>query len=121
MDGHPTQPKYDLEERTYEFASRVRQLVKRMPRCIGNFEDGKQLVRASGSVGANYIEANEGLGEKDFVLHVKISKKEAKEARYWLRLLDLAEKPELEKERVALMTEAGELVRIFAAMVRNRT
>jgi len=43
------------------------------------------LVRASGSVGANYIEANESLSKKDFLMRVKICRKEAKESRYWLR------------------------------------
>ena len=79
---------YDLEERTFLFAKRVRAFVKRLPRNIANFEDGKQLVKPSGSVGANYIEANESLSKKDFVLRIKISRKEAKETRFWLRLLD---------------------------------
>ena len=57
---------YDLEERTFEFAKRVRALVKSLPRTIANNEDGTQLIRASGSVGANYIEGNEALNKKDF-------------------------------------------------------
>ncbi|MCE5276728.1 MAG: four helix bundle protein [Planctomycetaceae bacterium] len=76
---------YDLEERTFEFARDVRLLVKRITLTIANIEDCKQLIRSSGSVGANYIEANESLGKKDFQMHVKISRKEAKESRYWLR------------------------------------
>ena len=69
---------YDLEERTFEFARRVRQFVKKLPRTICNIEDAKQLVRSSGSVGANYIEANEALGKKDFIMRAKISRKESK-------------------------------------------
>jgi four helix bundle protein len=72
---------YDLEERTFEFARRTRAFVKRLPRTVCNFEDVKQLVRASGSVGANYIEANECLGKKDFGMRVKISRKEANSVR----------------------------------------
>jgi four helix bundle protein len=121
MDVQNSKKPYDLEERTLQFARRVRQLVKCMPRGVSNFEDGKQLVRASGSVGANYIEANESLGDRDFLLHAKISRKEAKEAHYWLRLLDLAEKPELEVERGLLLQESNELVKIFSAIVRKRT
>ena len=52
---------YDLEERTFLFAQRVRAFVRTLPRSISNFEDIKQVVRSSGSVGANYIEANESL------------------------------------------------------------
>ena len=81
--------KYDLEERTFQFARRVRRFLKQIPKTVGNHEDGKQLIRASGSVGANYIEANESLSDKDFLFRVKICRKEAKESRYWLRLLDL--------------------------------
>jgi four helix bundle protein len=79
---------YDLEERTFLFAKRVRQFVKKLPRTVSNLEDVKQLVKASGSVGANYIEANEALGKKDFLMRLKISRKEAKESIYWLRLVD---------------------------------
>jgi four helix bundle protein len=88
---------------------------------VSNFEDGKQVIKSSGSVGANYIEANESLGNKDFLLHIKISRKEAKESHYWLRLLDLDAKPEFEPERQALLQEADELTRIFGAIVRKKS
>ena len=81
---------YDLEERTFEFANDVRLFIKSLPKTIANIEDAKQIVRSSGSVGANYIEANEKLSKKDFLLRMKISRKEAKESVYWLRLIDAA-------------------------------
>ena len=121
MQANERKQEYDLEERTYQFALRVRRLVKRLPRTVGNYEDGKQLIRSSGSVGANYIEANESLGEKDFLLHIKISRKEAKESHYWLRLLDLEACPELEGERCAILQEAKELTLIFGAIFRNKS
>ena len=108
MNDTQGQRVYDLEERTYQFARDVRCLVKQVSRTIGNCEDGKQVVRSSGSVGANYIEANESLGDKDLLLHLKISRKEAKETRYWLRLLDLDDKPMLESKRLELIQEADE-------------
>jgi four helix bundle protein len=61
-----SKPVYDLEERTYQFAKAVRLFVKTLPKTMANIEDGKQLIKASGSVGANYIEANESLGKKTF-------------------------------------------------------
>jgi len=76
MEGERPPEKYDLEERTYQFAHQVREFIKRIPKTLSNYEDSKQVVRASGSVGANYIEANESLGDKDFLLHIKISRKE---------------------------------------------
>ncbi len=80
---------YDLEDRTFEFARDVRAFVKVLPKTLSNIEDGKQLIRSSGSVGANYIEANESLSKKDFIMRIKISRKEAKESQYWLKLIDI--------------------------------
>ncbi len=60
--------RFDLEDRTLAFAKRVRDFVKRLPNSLANIEDGKQVIRSSGSVGANYIEANESLSKKDFIL-----------------------------------------------------
>jgi four helix bundle protein len=77
---------YDLEERCLKFAEKINLYVNQLPKTISNLENGKQLVRSAGSVGANYIEANESLSKKDFIMRVKISKKETKESRFWLYL-----------------------------------
>ena len=108
---------YDLEERTFKFARDVREFVKKLPRTIANIEDSKQLIRSSGSVGANYIEANEALSKKDFMMRIKISRKEAKESRFWLRLLDVNQ--ELESERQYLINEVIELKNILSTILRK--
>lgn len=82
-----TKPVYDLEERTYQFANQVRKYTKELPVSISNREDSKQVVSSSGSIGANYIEANEALSKKDFQMRIKICRKESKESAYFLRLL----------------------------------
>ncbi len=87
--------KYDLEDRTLKFAGMVRKFIRHLLQDICNREDSKQLVRSSGSVGANYIEANEALSKKDFRMRIKISRKEVKEARYWLYLIDTKKVPSL--------------------------
>lgn len=110
---------YDLEDRTLEFAKQVRVFAKKLNKTIANIEDGKQLIKASGSVGANYIEANEALSKKDFVMRIKICRKEAKESRYWLRLVDTKGDSKLELERGELMQEATELMNIFGAILRK--
>lgn len=110
---------YDLEERTLEFARRCRVFVKILPKTISNLEDEKQLIRSSGSVGANYIEANESLSKKDFILRAKICRKEAKESRYWLRLVDTNNNLQLEKEGQELIQETTELMNIFGAIIRK--
>jgi four helix bundle protein len=83
-----------------------------------NLEDIKQLVRSSGSVGANYIEANENLGPADLKMRIRISRKEAKESVRWLKLVYVEnEKIELEKERLRLIDEAEQLRKIFSAIL----
>lgn|SRR3989338_1606403 len=114
-----SKPKFDLEERTLEFAKNIRSFIKKIPKTIGNIEDSKQLIRSSGSIGANYIEANESLSRKDFLLRIKISKKEAKESLYWLRLLDVGGSEFLERERRQFIQEAVELGRIFGSILEK--
>jgi len=117
MTENQNTKQYDLEDRTLEFALRVRAFVKKLPKTLANIEDCKQLVKASGSIGANYIEANESLSKKDFVMRIKICRKEGKESRYWLRLVDTGENRELEQERKELESEASELTHIFGSIV----
>ncbi len=112
----PKKFKNDLEERTALFARRVRTFVRQLPKNITALEDGKQLVRSSGSIGANYIEANESLSKKDFLVRAKICRKEAKETRYWLSMFDELS-PAVAKERDSLMQEATEFLRMFSAMI----
>jgi len=119
MDDTPSSYCYDLEERTFEFARQVRRLAKEMRKSAIAIEDIRQVVRASGSVGANYVEANEALGKKDFLMHIKISRKEAKESRFFLRLLDVDESAELANKRTNLVREATELMNIFGAIFRK--
>jgi four helix bundle protein len=103
----------DLEERTYLFAKRVREFIKKLPRSIANHQDGIQLVKASGSVGANYIEAKEGVSNKDYFYRIKVCKKEARESNFWLKLFDTKGDEALESERNSLIAESIELSKIF--------
>ncbi len=110
---------YDLEERSFQFAKEIRLFIKTLKKSIANIEDTKQLVRSSGSVGANYIETNESLSKKDFVYRVKISRKEAKESGYWLRLIN--ETNQLDNKNIAekLIQESIELKKIFSAIIEK--
>lgn len=110
---------YDLEERTFKYASKCRDFVKKLPKTIGNIEDGKQLIRSSGSVAANYIEANESLSRKDFCHRVKISRKEAKESRLWVNLCDISGIIELENVRKEIVEESTELIKIFTSIIEK--
>ncbi|MHA1332368.1 MAG: four helix bundle protein [Candidatus Hodarchaeales archaeon] len=110
---------YDLEERTLQFAKEIRLFVKQLSKNLANIEDIKQVVRSSGSIGANYIEANESLSKKDFIMRIKICRKEAKETRFWLRLLNTGGKTDLEKQRNTLLQESTELMKIFGSILEK--
>lgn len=110
-------PRRYLEDRTFEFAQTIRTFVKSLPRNISNAEDVRQLVRASGSVAANWIEADEALSKKDFLRRVKICRKEAKESRLFLRLVELGPSRENGVIRDSLTGEARELVLIFSSII----
>ncbi|MEK6755630.1 MAG: four helix bundle protein [Bacteroidota bacterium] len=73
---------YNLEGRTLKFAKDFIEFVNSLPKTLSNAEISRQLIRSAGSVGANYIEANESLGKKDFLMKIRIARKEAKESRY---------------------------------------
>ena len=107
----------DLELRTLDFARNVRDFIRKIPRGGTMRSDGGQVIRSSGSVGANYIEAQSALSRKDFAMRIRICRKEAKESHYWLDLLDVPRALTEEKER--LMQEAVELVRMFTAMTKK--
>jgi four helix bundle protein len=106
----------DLVDRSWRFARDVRHFLNGIPRTLGNWEDARQLVRSSGSVAANYLEAQEGLSRKDFFFRIKVCRKEARESGLWLRLLDLNPKREMSPRRDELVMEADELKRIFQAI-----
>jgi len=111
--------KYDLEERTFQFSKEVRLFLKSLDKTIANLEDAKQVVRSSGSIGANYIEANESLSKKDFIYRLKISRKEAKESRFFLHLIDFEKSEKQVEDCNWLIQESTELMNIFGAIIRN--
>ena len=110
---------YDLEDRTLNFAIKARRFVKKLPRTISNIEDGKQVIKSSGSIGANYIEANEALSKKYFSHRIKISRKESKETTYWLRIIIANNDIEFINEGKILSEEAIEYKKIFSAILNK--
>ncbi len=106
---------FDLEKRTLEFAKKVIRLCKKLPKNVINNESIGQLIDSSGSIGANYREANDALSKKDFRHRIKITRKESKETHYWLELL-LEANPEFKEEIAILLNEALELKKIFSSI-----
>ncbi len=109
--------KYDLEERTYAFAENCKVFLKHVDKTLHNIEYYKQLIRSSGSVAANYIEASESFSRNDYAHRVKICRKEVKESRLWLRLLDVNTKQEADRQ--SLIQETDELMKIFGAILEK--
>jgi len=108
---------FDLEERSFNYAKRIRDYMKNLPKSISNLEYGKQGIRSSGSVASNYIEANESLGKKDFKMRIRICRKEGKETILWLRLSEPLKEHEIARE--ALIGESWELIKIFGTILKN--
>ncbi len=109
-------PYRDLENRTTEFAKKVIRLCKELPKDTINNRLIDQVIRSSGSVGANYREANEALGKKDFAYRLRIARKECKETTHWLELIHEANQ-NFEKHMGSLFLECGELRSILSAII----
>ena len=110
---------YDLEERTLEFAKKTINICRKLPKEIINSQLIAQIIRSSGSVGANYREANEALSKKDFSHRMKITRKECKETSYWLELLKQAS-GNFNDGIISLSKESNELRNIFTSII-NKT
>ena len=109
----------ELEERTFEFAKSVANFCKILPNTQPYLEYRSQLIRSSSSIGANYIEANEALGKKDFYMRIRICRKEAKESAYWLKLIIETGSDNFKEEGQGLYSESGELRSIFSAILNK--
>lgn len=114
--GRQTSAYRGLEERTTEFAKRVVRLCKVLPRDEINRRLVGQIIRSSGSIGANYREANEALSKKDFLYRMRISRKESKETGHWLELIEEAN-PDLVVRMQGLSEEVVEFRKIFSAII----
>jgi four helix bundle protein len=117
MNPTPFKKYFDLEQRMLRFAKNIRAFARKLPKSAANTEDSRQLIRSSGSIGANYIEANEAFSKKDFVLKIRTSKRESKESSFWLELVDTQGFDFLEKERKTHAKECDELTKILGSIV----
>ena len=113
-----TKKPYDLEERTLVFSKGIIRLCQKLPQNTINFKLIGQLINASGSVGADYREANEALSKKDFLHRMKITRKECKESSYWLELLQEANS-NFAEEIKGLIKESKELRNIFTSIIEK--
>lgn len=118
MGQIPNSKHYDLEERTLNFSKQIVRLCRQIPRNPVNDNLTSQLSRSATSIGANYREANDALGKKDFSMRVRIARKEAKETIYWLELIEEAD-PNLQERITELKQECMELRNILSAIAKK--
>jgi four helix bundle protein len=111
---------FDLEKRTTNFAKRVIRLCHALPKNSMNNRLIGQIVGSSGSIGANYREANDSLGKNDFLMRIKISRREAKESLHWLELISEAN-PSLSKRMIGLHKECNEIKNILSSIIQKQT
>ena len=116
--GAPLEKPYDLEERTALFGESVIRLTKKIPHGPGNDRLIDQFVGAGTSIGANYSETSETVSRKGFKFAISRCVKEAKETRFFLRMIAVAEPPLAEEAR-ELYRECRELHLVFASMYRK--
>src|SRR3990167_2699354 len=111
-----TEKKFDLEDRTLIFAKQIINFCKNLPNNTINFKLIDQIIRSAGSIGANYREANDSLGKKDFIHRLRISRKEAKETTFWLELI-LEANPNLRDNIDKLIDESRQLRNILSSII----
>jgi four helix bundle protein len=105
-----------IEERARQFALAVLRLVRSMPRDEGSRVVGRQLARCGTSIGANAEEAIGAFPRSEFTYHMNVAKREAREARYWLRLIaDDGHSQKVEP----LIAEVEELLRMLTSIVKT--
>jgi len=110
---------YDLEQRTTNFAKRTVGLCIALPKNEINRPLISQVIRSAGSIGANYREANDALGDKDFIHKMKIARKEGKETLHWLEIIEEAN-PKLANRMQNLKREAVELKNILSSIILKK-
>lgn len=108
--------KYNLEERTAKLAENIIDVLKKIRISSLNKRIVEQIVGSSGSIGANYCEANESESKKDFIHKIGICKKEIKETKHWLRLLARTN-PEIKDQLKIIWQEVHELLLIFSKII----
>lgn len=118
MENYP-KSNFDLEKRTTDFAIRVTILCRSVPKDSINNRITGQTVGSGGSIGANYREANDSLGKKDFLQRMRISRKEAKEVIHWLVVLRSANEETFHKEIDECIKEATELKNILSTIIKK--
>ena len=112
--------KSEIAKRAYNFAVQVIKVTAKLPQNPANLILIRQVIRSATSIGANIEEALGGHTRKDFIYGMNVSKKEARETRYWLRMLRDTNTT-MGKEIIYLLQECEELINILTKIVKTST
>jgi four helix bundle protein len=108
----------DIGERSFCFGVRIVKMVSVLSRNIASDAIGKQVVRSGTSIGANIAEAQGAVSKKEFIYHMNIAKKEARETMFWLRMI--VESGLIKSEKMKdLIDENDQLIAILVAIVKK--
>lgn len=108
-----------LEERFSTYAIDVRDFCRAIKWDVINIQYIRQVIRSSGSIGANYIEASDDLGKLDEKMKIKISRREAKETVYWLGLVLTYDNLDLTDKQTKLIDEGNQIRKILSAILNK--
>ncbi|MDD5469893.1 MAG: hypothetical protein PHO92_03820, partial [Candidatus Peribacteraceae bacterium] len=107
----------DLRGRTSTFARDARTFIRKTPRTLASLSDCRNLVRSSGLLGASYIDADESGSREEFLRNMGNCRRQARQSAHWLALLEGDLEERSEEMREGLLKQAGELERIFGAII----
>ena len=105
-----------IEDKTFKFSLSIIKLVKDL-KANKEFVFADQLLRSSTSIGANVVEAGAGQSKRDFIAKMAIASKEARETRYWLRLIKESELTKMGTE--SYLDEIDQIIKILTKIVKT--
>src|SRR3989339_2080033 len=108
-----------IQDRTLEFGVEILRFADKLPKTVAGAVIAKQVIRSGTSIGANMEEADGAASKKDFINKVIISRKEARETRYWLRLIKKAQIIYKEDNLDDLIQESHELMKILSSIANK--
>jgi len=108
----------DIEERTFNFAVRVIKMVNQISLRPATYELGKQIIKSATSINSNVVQARSGVSKKDFINHMKIARKEAKETKRWIQMMVAAKLTTPGKTQL-LLNENEQIISILVTIVKN--
>jgi len=108
----------DIDKRTFNFSVRVIKMVLQPPNNVAAWKIGGQIISSSTSINSNIVQARAGISKKDFINHMRIAFKEAKETKRWLEMIIVIELVSIQRMKL-LLKESEEIICILVTIIKN--